>query len=304
MRGTVTLLMTLTYSTKRQNLFFEIPKISRDFYILQMHNSNRLSLYEVLVLVGCSLGDWNVNGVSAVRVAASVRGLWWIHPEDDTRWLSGIRSCRHVLQTNYFTGLCRCIFTYEQCCLCQLDSLFFADVEFFKVGYLLFLYTMEHDMFVCPSVCHTVCPIRNDLLSSHVCDIVTDDDNIQILDTYKNCLCHCCLKLIIVSATVSIFPDYLGIPWLPGFSGKWSSCICHKCYWSVWLCSIKSCRCYVNVVLLSLLFRCQLIVDVRSWSVRWSTPGSSRVLRRKHLTPSGPLSLHLLSINTEWCRKK
>lgn len=130
MRGTVTLLMTLTYSTKRQNLFFEIPKISRDFYILQMHNSNRLSLYEVLVLVGCSLGDWNVNGVSAVRVAASVRGLWWIHPEDDTRWLSGIRSCRHVLQTNYFTGLCRCIFTYEQCCLCQVDS-FFADVEFF-----------------------------------------------------------------------------------------------------------------------------------------------------------------------------
>jgi len=175
-------------------------------------------------------------------------------------------------------------------------------LSFFKLGTYYFCTLWNH---VCLSVCLSHCVSNQkwiDLLSSHVCDIVTDDDNIQILDTYKNCLCHCCLKLIIVSATVSIFPDYLGIPWLPGFSGKWSPCICHKCYWSVWSCSIKSCRCYV--VLLSLLFRCQLTVDVRSWSVRWSTPGSSRVLRRKHLTPSGPLSLHLLLISTGWCRKK
>lgn len=37
-------------------------------------------------------------------VAASVRGLWWIHTEDDTRRFPWVRLCSNILQADDFTG--------------------------------------------------------------------------------------------------------------------------------------------------------------------------------------------------------
>jgi len=37
-------------------------------------------------------------------VAASVRGLRWIHTEDDARWLPRVRLCSNILQADDFTG--------------------------------------------------------------------------------------------------------------------------------------------------------------------------------------------------------